>query len=205
MSLTHERFSRICLTRSLSRHIVTALAHTVACHRGPWCAILRMQASARLVEVAGNSVSPSGSDPRTWGLHQPSANMSSRGFFYSVFRNPPARISGRSPAWCPCGDSGMAATQAYVLVLGIAVWDLCPRLASLFYGCSRAPSRTCDSGRLFRPIPVDGVKLSDGLNFEPTLRADPARTQVYAALGHRKPVVSVAVLHATRRNINSRL
>jgi hypothetical protein len=49
----------------------------------------------------------------------------------------------------------------------------------------------------FRPFLIDGSKLSAGLDFEPTLRADPARTQVYAALGHCETVVSVAVLHAT--------
>jgi len=32
-------------------------------------AIILLQASARFVEVAGDSGSPSGWDPRTWGLH----------------------------------------------------------------------------------------------------------------------------------------
>jgi len=60
-----------------------------------------------------------------------------------------------------------------------------------------APSRLCDSGRFFRPLSADGTKLSAGLNFEPALRADPAHAKVYAALGHCKPVVAIAMLHAT--------
>ena len=47
-------------------------------------ATLASQASARLVEVAGDSGSPDGWDPRTWGLHhfKPSANACSWGFFF---------------------------------------------------------------------------------------------------------------------------
>jgi hypothetical protein len=66
--------------------------------------------------------------------------------------------------------------------------------------CCLIPSRTSALCRFFRPLSVDGLKLSAGLNFEPTLRADPARTQVDATLGHGKTIVSVAVLHATSRN-----
>jgi hypothetical protein len=55
-------------------------------------ALILMHANARIVEVAGNSNSPSGWDPRTWGLHQgltSSANIAKCGFaditFWSSF------------------------------------------------------------------------------------------------------------------------
>jgi hypothetical protein len=52
---------------------------------------------------------------------------------------------------------------------------------------------------------IDGSKLAPGPNFDPTFRADPSRTQVHTAFWHCGAVVSVAVLHATGSNSDSRL
>ena len=72
---------RGAVTGASRRSNLKRLAHG---YRETVRATLASQASARLVEVAGDSGSPDGWDPRTWGLHQfkPSANASSWGFFF---------------------------------------------------------------------------------------------------------------------------